>query len=750
VTQPIDVAYVDVVVRDGDLKKLEKDVERTAKKAEKSFSEDLLDAIDKHFGTTIKKMKKDLDGFADESEKQFKRIDKDAGFAFEHVEKHVSGSIKHARALVGDLAHDIEDFADGSDKKVGLLRRSFTALNGVLGEVGAVFGKIFGVITSHPLIALIVVLTPAIIALAAALSELVGVIGLIPSGILILISVIAPLIIAFQNFGDAVSALVSGDLDKINEAMKKLAPSAQVVAREIAGLVPQLQHLQRVVQQQFFAPLQGAFAALARNLLPALTNGLGTVAASLGRMVRQILDFFGLTENVGRLNALYATTARIIDKLAPNLVKFIEGFFNVAVAALPIFERLFGTVSNLVGRFGDFLTKSAESGDLAKFIEDAVTTFKELLDLVKAVGRLIGTLFAGTREEGHGFIQTLTDLTIRLDNFFKSAAGQEVIHNLVVAVGLLGAALGVILNTLIFLGQAQKSFVNGLVKVEHGVIGFTNAIGEFLGKIPEAIGEALGFLASIPGRIQDIFRQLGEAVLIALGTAIGTVIFIFKNLPEQIANFLLSLPQRIHDILAGAGPAAGSALQDMITFAKNVVVNGFNEIVDFILSVPDRIKALGPIFLQAGLNLIKSFMNGFRSVGSFIGDVAGDIVNAVKGFLNKAIDKINVGIAAVDAFLPGDLPRIPRLAGGALVKKRPGGILANIGEGNEDEVVAPLSKLGDLTGGQTINFGPGSINVSFSGVVPTENEARATGKQVGEGIIAALTRANVRTQVRAI
>lgn len=752
-TQPIDVAYVDVVVRDGDLKKLEKDVDKTMKKIDKSLEADLA-SIDEHFSKTTKKIEKDFEDTAKSIEKDLSRIDSSAGRIFTHIDDNVGRSTRGIRSKFAAFRDDLDELLTNGDKKVGILRRGFIALTGVLGEAGKALGQLGQAIGStiggSPLISLIVILTPAIIALAAALTDLVGIIGLIPSGILVLISVIAPLIIAFQNFGDAVSALVSGDLEKIDEALKKLAPSARAVAKEIAALVPQLQFLQRFVQQQFFAPLIGGFAQLARTLLPALTTGLGTVAAALGRMVRQILDFFGLAETVTAINALFSTTARIIDRLGPNLVKFIQGFMEVGVAALPIFERLVGTVSDLLGRFGDFMTRAAQSGDLNKFIEDAVTTFKELLDLVKAVGGLLGTLFAGTREEGHDFIKTLTDLTIRLDNFFKSAEGQEVIHDLVLAVKLLGAALGTTLNILIFLTQSQKSFLKGLEAIGRGVVDFLKLVGDFLTKIPGAIGDVLTFLAGMPGRIADIFRQLGEAALIALGTAIGTIIFTFKNLPDVIANFLLSIPERIRSILAGAGPAAGGALQEMINFAKAVVVNGFNEIVDFIFSVPDRIKALGPIFLQAGLNLIKSFMNGFRNVGSFIGDVAGDIVNAVKGFLNKAIDKINIGIAAVDAFLPGDLPRIPKLAGGALVKKRPGGILANIGEGSEDEVVAPLSKLGDLTGGQTINFGPGSINVSFSGVVPTENEARTTGKQVGEGIIAALTRANVRTQVRAI
>lgn len=749
-TQPIDIAYVDVVVRDGELKNLERDVDKTMKKIDKGIESDL-EKIDAHFTKTSKKATEEFNQLGKDVEKQFTVLDRAAEKIFAHIDENIGQSTRSVRGRFKELRRDIEDLANSGERDLNFLQRGFAALGGVVGELGKALGQLGsqlgGAISSSPFAALIIVLIPAIIALAAALTDLIGIIGLVPSGLLVLAAAIAPLIIAFQNFGGAVSALASGDVKKIDEALKKLAPSARIVAKEIADLIPVLQQLQRTVQQQFFMPLIGGFTQLNNVLIPTLTAGMSWVAAALGRMVRSILDFFSLAENTKLINDLFATTARIIDNLSPKMLKFIQGFLEVGVAALPIFERLVGVLLDAFGRFGDFMTRAAQSGDLAKFIEDAVKTFRELLDLVKAVGGLLGTLFAGTKAEGHDFIKTLTDLTIRLDNFFKSADGRDVINDLVLVVKLLGATLGATLNTLVFLTQSLHSVWGGLEFIGRSVVLFVKTFGEWLSKIPGVVVE---FIGGIPKAIGDALSAAFNAALIGIGVGIAAILFLIMDLPNQIIMFLIMLPSRISDALASTGPTMGNIFLQALQFVKDVVVNGFNEIVNFIGSIPDRIVALAPKLYMAGLGLIQAFMNGFRSVNNFIGDVAGDIVRAIKGFLNKAIDKINVGIAAVDEFLPGDLPRIPRLAQGALIRARPGGTAAIIGEGGKDEIVAPLDKLNDIVGGPTVNFGPGAISISFSGVVPTEAEARATGEAVGQGISSMLTRRNIRAQVRAI
>lgn len=370
-----------------------------------------------------------------------------------------------------------------------------------------------------------------------------------------------------------------------------------------------------------------------------------------------------------------------------------------------------------------------------------------MIDLVKATGGLLGTLFAGTEDAGHGFIQSLTEMITRLNEFLKTAEGQDVIAALVFAVQALAATLSFSIETMIFFTKTFKMMLKFFELVGRGAVDFVIMVGEAFGKIPELISTTVG---AIPGLITGFFTMLFDNVLMVIGIGVGSILFIFQELPNQIAGFLLSLPQRIYAIFLQIGPLIGDALQGAVDFGRNIIVNGFNNIVDFVMSVPERLKSLIPTFSGAGKNLIQSFMNGFRSVGNFIGDVAGDIVGAVKGFLNRAIDKINVGIAKVDEVLPGDLGRIPRLASGAFVRRRPGGIIANVGEGPEDEWVLPQSKLEAMTGGTTITFGPGAISVNFSGALPTEKEARQIGETIGQGLANAIARRDLRAAVRAI
>ena len=98
----------------------------------------------------------------------------------------------------------------------------------------------------------------------------------------------------------------------------------------------------------------------------------------------------------------------------------------------------------------------------------------------------------------------------------------------------------------------------------------------------------------------------------------------------------------------------------------------------------------------------------FGPVGKFISGVFNEAWKGIKTFLNFAISGINTLISGLDhlnvkvpSWVPGiggkqfgiKIPKIPMLASGAYIKHRAGGILANIGEGREDEVVSPVSKL---------------------------------------------------------
>lgn len=751
-THPIDTAYVDIVPVDKSLQKLQRDIDKAMKKIDKEAEKDLK-KIDKNFNDTFANLNKYMDDMEKNAEKHFKELD-------DIVENSLGDVLVEFDDTFTVIDKHFQKLGDDSDRSFRRMRSRFfdpfregvAAAGETLKDLGRAMGQLVsgigGSISSNPFMALIVALIPAIIALSAALSQLIGLVALLPAGFGVLLSIVLPLVIAFQNFGDAVSAIADGDIDKINEALKKLSPSAASVAREVGAMLPMLRSFQRLIQEGFFAPLVGDFTNVMRALFPTLEKGFFTIAQQLGRMVSGFAELLSSANSIQVFRELFASTANIIVTLMGPFTRFVEMLLSTVHEALPAVERLAAAFGRALDTFSAFVNKSIETGDFDKFIEDAITTVKELIDLGKALGGVLKTLFAGTEESGHDFLKTLTDMANRLNEFLKSAEGQDAIKLLVFSVQLLGAALASTLEILVFFFNSSRSFLLFLEKLGRGFVDLVVTIGTWIGKVP---GIVINFLSGIPALVGNIFETMIDNALRAIGIGVGLILFQIQVLPGLIIDFLSSLPRRIYETLVAIGPIVANIFQGAIDFARNLVVNGFNGVIDFIQSVPDRVRSLIPAFGKAGLNLIESFMNGFRSVGSFIGDIAGDIVSSVKGFLNKAIDKINSGIATIDNLLPGDLGRIPRLAEGALVRHRPGGILANVGEGNEDEVVAPLSKLeGMIKGGPSITFGAGAINVNFSGVVPTESEARQVGNAVGQGIIDMISRRNMRAQVRAV
>lgn len=751
-THPIDTAYVDIVPVDKSLQKLQRDIDRAMKKIEKEAEKDLK-KLDKDFDDTFAQIDKYFADMSKDADKRFREVDKAAREAFDSIKLEANQSF----SVVHDHFTQLGDESDRSFKRtrsrfLDPLADGLRRVGDMVGDVGrGIFQLVTGIggtIASNPLVSLIAVLTPAIIALAAALSQLIGLVALAPAGFGVLLSVILPLVVAFQNFGDAVSALASGDVDKINEALQKLSPSARAVAKEVAALLPMLRSFQRVVQEGFFAPIVGNFTLTVRALFGTFEKGFFDIARAMGRFTSSFAELLAAPDTIQVFQETFAATARIIGSLQGPILRFTDMLFNTIHQALPFVERIAAAFGRALDAFSAFVNHSIEFGSFDQFIEDAITTVKELIALLKAVGGLIGTIFGATEEEGHNFLKTLTNLTVKLDEFLQTADGKAALDALVFAVKALGVALIATLETLIFFWRITQNTLRALEMLGRGFVDLIRKIGEWLGKIPGVITQ---FIGGIPDMVSGFFQQMFDRTLQIIGIGTGLILFAIQVLPQKIADLLMSLPQRIYDILITIGPIIGNVLQGAVDFGVNVVTNGFNNIVSFITSVPDRIRALVPTFGKAGNSLIESFMNGFKSVGNFIGDVAGSIVGAVKGFLNKAIDRINSGIETIDNVLPGSLARIPRLAEGALVRHRPGGILANVGEGREDEVVAPLSKLeGMLQGGPSITFGAGAVNVNFSGVVPTESEARRTGTAVGQGILDMISKRNVQVQVRAI
>ena len=225
-------------------------------------------------------------------------------------------------------------------------------------------------------------------------------------------------------------------------------------------------------------------------------------------------------------------------------------------------------------------------------------------------------------------------------------------------------------------------------------------------------------------------------IIVAIGLLVGAIIWLVQNWDEVIAWIV--------EVWQGFVSWLGEVWAGFVGFLTDVwsgfmswitdVLNGFvalwngvwgavgqfisdvwNNIVNWVKGAMDNVSK----FISGALGAIRSaWENVWNGIGSFLRDVWNNILSWIEGGVNGAIDLINgmIGgisdVAAIIGIEVGTIPhvRIPRLAEGGVVSARPGGILANIGEGKYDEAVVPLSPevLSKLGGGKaaTVNIYP--------------------------------------------
>lgn len=677
-TQPIDVAYVvlegitkpfekDIKsVIDGELKNLEREVDKTTKKIEKDFDD----------------AGKNIEGVFDRIVRTVKKVAHDVGETFQATFNTVDLGIRRTTRRIGNNFDAVftrikRNSSDLLDKLVPIraglalfgesVQKGFTAVGGALSNVVSNLNVM--TILIGTLIVLIPGLTGMLIGLGAVLQSAAGILLALPAGLSVLAATISTVTVAFNGFGEAISAIISKDPEKIKEALAALSPNAASVAREIQAFMPKFEAIRRRIQNILFEPLLGDFTRLMNAIIIPLETGMARVAKVIGGIISDFAELASSPLGVDTLNAVFTTTATVLQRirdslretLGPTLMKLIQ-------ATLPLIEKLNDKFFSFLELLANQLSASIEDGSFQKFLDEAVESLDKLLGLIGALLNMFGALFGPeTLNAGQEMLTMITDLINEFTTWLGTTEGKQFLEDLA--------------NNIKFV---------------------TMVIGGWI----IILGELFYWLTTIISIILDFFGVVDRTIV-------------------KTKEF-------------------GQTLDD-----------GLAKVVTTVEGIPNKLKQLGGKFADAGLSLITSFINGFKTAGSFIGDVASGILNGIKGGLNKMISSINRGIAALDLVLPGNLARIPSLAEGGISPATPGGRLVHVSEAGEAEAIIPLSKLesmlsSETTGTGTMVFEPGSIVINFHGVVPTAEEARQVGESVAQGIHAASTRQTIRAQVRAM
>jgi phage-related protein len=672
---------------------------------------------------------------------------------------------------IGENARDT-----GEDVKTNLLRpltSGFSRLGETITSAGSALVG-FAVTGTNPAgllslaanAAAVAAATPVIIGLAAALADLAGVVTLLPGVIGALSASLIVGIVAFQGFGDAISAVIAGDPEKIAEAMERLAPAARTVVREFERVLPLFRQLGDEIQQGFFGQLTGIVQRFGETALPRLRSELLTLSAVMGRAFGDLGDLITATENVSILERLIISTARVTSDLGAAFTNLGQAFFNAIDAGLPSLETLSTRLADAITNFANFINASIADGSFQAFLDDAIATLDELLALGGAVGELLGVLFTGTDDAGRSFIATLTDLTKRLTEFFKSAEGQDALEDFGEIMAAVGIILGVgfnILRDLIDLFTELDDIVNATIEtvqalglgmaeawdiITGAVSTGVSAVGQFftdlgsdiadiwddtVGVISGAIdtvvafvsalpGRIGAFIESIPGRVRTALDAMVDLIIDILGTAIATVIVFFTDMPGQVIGALTAFLVAVRDVFIGARDEAVGSLTSIGTFIESIpglLAGAWEAVVRQVVSTFTIVKD----FITAAWEAIILFISSIPGrVGAFFQQMNDAVVARVTSLVEFVKGIPGQVLAAV-----GNLGRLLYNAGANVIQGLIDGISSRIGQ-LRDKISSAVQEIRDHLPFSPAKKGP------LSGSGSPQRAGAAIGSMIASGL----------------
>lgn len=401
---------------------------------------------------------------------------------------------------------------------------------------------------------------------------------------------------------------------------------------------------------------------------------------------------FGDTEAVALIDLLYSKTGDLQDNIL-NMYDALGSGTGVATEMANAineteperFERLTQRIDNVKESIGnallptinDLMSKGeAVLSKVASWIEENQELVKVIMLVVLGIGGFLtvaGTVIAIV--SGVGLIITKTVGAFKL---LKTGFGiaKAALSPLISSVWSFTAAL--LANPITWIVIGIVALIAAFVLLWNNCEGFRNFWIGLWDKI-KAIAKV----------VADWFVSVWNAVVSGLTTAWEA----FSGFFSGLWNGIQSAIGAVVDWFSSTWNSAVSLFQGLWQ-----AFSGFwSGLWSGIKAIPE---AIATWFSTAWTAVVAAFTGAWQGVGDFFSGLWDGIISIFKGAINWIIDGINGIIGGVNKVtnsgiaqaigLSFEVPTIPRLAKGGIVQHQPGGILANLGEGQYDEAVIPL------------------------------------------------------------
>jgi phage-related protein len=556
----------------------------------------------------------------------------------------------------------------------------------------------------------------------------------------------------------------------------------------VEALVPAMNNL--LAQQKGFNASESDAVSIGNmmgKVLQGQTSALTRVGISFTEAQEQVLKYGSeqeraamlaqvITDNVGEMNKsmgeldeakILQSNARLDDmrktigkKLLPIQAKFYA-WFSSKVPAIEKF--VVALIDNVL--VGTEYVKGA--------LDKAKPHFEKLIEVIRWMKDVALESFNNIQEaviSNQPVLLRLQDVIQDVGKFLKEAFEKaKPIIEWIVTNGLPEVinVIGFVVDKAIDFYEYIRDNWELIGPIVYGIVGalttyktiilVITAITKGVTLVTTGFGAAMGFLTSA---MVFLTSPIG-IVVVAVGALIAVGVLLYKNwdkvkgwlikIMEGIKTMAVNIFNGIVDFLKEWGPIVLAVLTGPFGIAVLLIIKNFDNIKEFFLGVGESLKniVLGIVdfFSSAFQGAYDGIIGIFGGIGEFFSGIFDGVTNVLKGSVNAILSVVNYLIKGINKisfkvpdWVPGiggkdfgfNIPEIPKFATGGIVKHKPGGILANIGEGKEDEAVLPLSKLDKL-----LKFGSKSSHTNETLQVtyaPTYNVSGSTSKKELEDV----------------
>jgi hypothetical protein len=404
-------------------------------------------------------------------------------------------------------------------------------------------------------------------------------------------------------------------------------------------------------------PFRNAVDAIARTVRDVAVEAFDRAREAVG----QLADAFsGVADTVGDVLAEVTDVAGdvaddVIGALQPIVDWLDENLFSTLEAAGEFFAALFDRVEQVLSPFVRLWVAQMEL--VVGIVKDGLVAALRIAGpIVTAVLRNIGDALQLVARVAVPIFATAIDaLKLVVETTFNTISG--------IIEGALSAIRGIFqIGTGVLRGDFSKIW-EGL---DNLVLGPLRAVRDI---VTENFGAVVEFIGTLPGRVAELITALWRSVIDITGTQVRNFQDIVGGAVDGIVGFFSGLPGRLLGFVESIGGAA-------FDIGKAII----GKLFEGLGGLADRAAELGAGLLAAVRDLGKSIING--------------VIDALNNILPNRIGRVEIDTpVGSQTIFPGiDLPDnpIPRLASGALIRRRPGGVFANLAEGATDEAVIPL------------------------------------------------------------